>query len=76
MADFLAYQLPFGGFALEPQTRAAQEFLDGYVWEDSTFHAPDPCMTGFSDNAIGFEPFLASEIIAEFKERGLTSKAG
>jgi hypothetical protein len=76
MTDFLAYELPFAGFALEPQTEAAQEFLDGFEWEDSTFRAPDACMTGFSDKAVGFEPFLASQIIAELKDNGLTSKAG
>ncbi len=76
MADFLAYRLPFGGFALEPQTEAAEDFLNEFEWEDSTFRAPDGCMTGFSDKAVGFEPFLADEIVAQIKERGLTSQAG
>lgn len=73
MTDFLAHRLPFGGFALEPLTEAASDFLAEYEWEDSTFRNPDACMQGLPESAVGFEPFLASEIVEELRERGLTS---
>lgn len=76
MTDFNAYRLSFGGVALEPLTHDAETFLSDFQWEDSTFRQPVPCMEGLPENAVGFEPFLVSEIIAEIKERGLTSKAG
>ena len=75
MADFLAHRLPFGGFALEPQTPAAEDFLTEYEWEASIFRHPDACMEFLPESAVGFEPFLATEIIAELQERGLTSQA-
>ncbi len=75
MTDFLAHRLPFGGVALEPQTEAATAFLQDYEWEDSVFRHPDACMSGLPESAVGFEPFLISEIVAEIQERGLTSAA-
>lgn len=74
MVDFLAHRLPFGGIALEPVTEAGTEFLNEYDWEDSTFRHPDACMAGLPESAVGFEPFLISEIVEELRERGLTSK--
>jgi hypothetical protein len=75
MTDFLAHRLAFGGFALEPLTPAAEDFLTEYEWEDSTFRHPDGCMTGLPESAVGFEPFLDADIVEELRERGLTSKA-
>lgn len=72
MADFKAHRLAFNGFALEPLTDAGQEMLDELEWEDSIFRHPDPCMEGLPESAVGYEPFLMSEVIAEMKERGLT----
>lgn len=72
MADFKAHRLAFNGFALEPLTDAGQEFLDNFEWEDSVFRHPDACMEFLPESAVGFEPFLMSEIIAEMKDRGLT----
>ena len=74
MTDFLAHRLPFGGFALEPLTKPASDFLAQFEWEDSIFRHPDACMLGLPESAVGFEPFLASEIVEELRERGLTSK--
>lgn len=75
MTDFLAHRLPFGGFALEPKTPAAEDFLTEYEWEDSIFRHPDGCMTGLPESAVGFEPFLGDEIVELLRERGLTSAA-
>ena len=72
MADLRAHKLPFGGFALEPLTDAGQQFLDDFAWEDSVFHHPDACMEGLPESAVGYEPFLMPEVIAEMSERGLT----
>lgn len=47
MSDFNAYRLAFGGLALEPLTKEAEEMLAAFTWEDSTFHHPDPYMAGF-----------------------------
>lgn len=75
MTDFRAHRLPFGGFALEPVSEAATEFLASFEWENSTFRQPDACMAGLPKSAVGFEPFLLSEIVAELRERGLTSES-
>jgi hypothetical protein len=72
-ADLTAHPIAFGGLALVPVSDAGGEWLwCEPVWRGmETFTAPDGCMTGFPDDAIGFEPQDWPEIVTAARESGL-----
>lgn len=52
MPDILIYRLAFGGFALDPRSEEGRDFIAGFAPEYVTGGA---CMTGFADDAGGYE---------------------
>lgn len=76
MTDFIVYPLAFGGTALEPVTDRAKQLLQRWRADNrqAVYATPDACMTGFSDDTLGFEPHDAEDVVQYILNLGFTLK--
>jgi hypothetical protein len=76
--DIEVSRTAFGGFAFEPTTDAGRHWVQGVVERNPdypVFRHPDPCLTGFGDDAIGVEPCDFDAFATDMVDAGIISNS-